>query len=169
MDELDQVTDSAHHGEPDCDGAADLEVLCATRRRRRGSGVSPNDGVGFGARGGVLPFLSGFVHREMNCVRGGIKVRVSIRVFGHVPGRATGESGKRTAWPSLTKVLELSARSLTASIAAETGRKRSRRGELDRSLDRLQSRRRDRVDSPPHARQATGTAQERWQTYQTSS
>lgn len=28
MDELDEVTDSAHHGEADCDGAADLEVLC---------------------------------------------------------------------------------------------------------------------------------------------
>lgn len=93
MDELDEVTDSAHHGEPDCDGAADLKVLCATRRRRRGSGVSPGNGVGFGARGGVLPFLSGFVHREINCVRGGIKVRVSIRVFGHVPRRATVESG----------------------------------------------------------------------------
>lgn len=70
VDELDEVANSAHHGEADCDGAADLEVLCKNDINRVGGDRSARMKPSAQPKKEEdSPFLSGFVHREMNCAR----------------------------------------------------------------------------------------------------
>lgn len=78
VDELDEVADSAHHGESDCDGAADLEVLCNDINRVGGGRSARTKPSAQPKKEEDSPFLSGFVHREMNCARAQSKGEVSM-------------------------------------------------------------------------------------------
>lgn len=64
MDELDKVADEAHDDESHPNGPADLEELWRGRDRERRVRQASR---GLRDRAGSAPFLSGFVHRFMNC------------------------------------------------------------------------------------------------------